>query len=442
MRSRILSSAFVITFCAALALPAPADGQFRRIRDAATRAVEDETISIVDQLIRDAIRCAVDDPVCPREAEAKGEEVIYVDDDGEIITDDDGAPITDRDAALATQPQTRPGEGAWANYDFVPGDEVLFFEDFSNDRVGDFPRRLEFMQGNWDVVEWEGQTLLRNLGPRHAAIGVPLPAALPSRFTIEFQAYFPHGNQSLVIGTSPAQGGERWPHYDGNGFRVGAGGSATGVISSARGGRESTEKTPEVAQDLVNVRIMVDDTYAKMYVNERRVSNIPNADFPRGDMLYLENTYFADADYPMLIGSLRVAAGGADLYSRLEAEGRVATQGILFAVDSDVIKPESTPTLEEIGRMLQDHPDMRLSIEGHTDSDGDDAHNQDLSQRRAASVKTFLTSEYAIDADRLEAAGFGESMPVADNATPEGKQQNRRVELVNLGPGDGDDHGN
>lgn len=436
MRSRILFSAFTLTLVTALVLPTPAEGQLGRLRAAAKRAVEDETASIVDRLIRDAIRCAVNDPVCAREAEEKGEEVIYVDGDGEIITDDDGAPITDRDDALATQPQTRPGEGAWANYDFVPGEEILFFDDFSNDRIGDFPRRLEFMRGNWEVVEWEGQTFLRNLGPRNAAVGVPLPRELPQRFTIEFQAYFPHGNQRLVITTALPPGEGRWAQFTGNGFRIGAGGRTTGVISSARGGAESAEQTPEVSQELVDIRIMVDDTYAKVYVNEHRVANIPNADLPRGDMLYMENTYFADRDYPMLIGSLRVAAGGADLYSQLEAEGRVATQGILFAIDSDVIKPESTPTLEEIGRMLQDHPDMRLSIEGHTDSDGDDAHNQDLSERRAAAVGAFMTSEYGVDGSRLETVGFGESIPAADNTTPEGKQQNRRVELVNLGPGE------
>jgi outer membrane protein OmpA-like peptidoglycan-associated protein len=111
----------------------------------------------------------------------------------------------------------------------------------------------------------------------------------------------------------------------------------------------------------------------------------------------------------------------------------VATQGILFAVDSDVIRPESTPTLVEIGDMLTQHASLRLTIEGHTDSDGDDAHNLDLSRRRAASVKAYLVSRYKIDGSRLVTEGYGESRPAADNSTPEGKQQNRRVELVRLG---------
>ncbi|MEJ2238348.1 MAG: OmpA family protein [Gemmatimonadales bacterium] len=114
-------------------------------------------------------------------------------------------------------------------------------------------------------------------------------------------------------------------------------------------------------------------------------------------------------------------------------DGRVATQGILFGSGSDRIRPESTPTLKEIGTMLEEHPELRLSIEGHTDSDGDDAFNQDLSERRAAAVKAYLVEQFAIDDARLETAGFGESNPVAGNDTAEGKQQNRRVELVQLG---------
>jgi outer membrane protein OmpA-like peptidoglycan-associated protein len=116
----------------------------------------------------------------------------------------------------------------------------------------------------------------------------------------------------------------------------------------------------------------------------------------------------------------------------LDRDGRVATQGILFASGSDRIRPESTPTLNEIGKLLRDHPKLRIAIEGHTDSDGEDADNQDLSERRAAAVKSFLVQELDVDADRLQTAGFGETRPVADNTTPEGKQQNRRVELVRL----------
>ena len=93
---------------------------------------------------------------------------------------------------------------------------------------------------------------------------------------------------------------------------------------------------------------------------------------------------------------------------------------------------EADARVREIASMLEEHPALRLSIEGHTDSDGEDGFNKSLSERRAAAVKAYLVSQHAIDAARLETAGFGESAPVSSNDTPEGKQQNRRVDLVRL----------
>ncbi len=111
-------------------------------------------------------------------------------------------------------------------------------------------------------------------------------------------------------------------------------------------------------------------------------------------------------------------------------KGRVATQGILFATGQDRIRPESTPTLTEIAEVLRANPQLRLLIEGHTDNVGADAVNLTLSERRAAAVKTYLVTEAGIAPERLETKGYGEDRPVAPNDTPEGRQQNRRVELV------------
>jgi OmpA-OmpF porin, OOP family len=97
-----------------------------------------------------------------------------------------------------------------------------------------------------------------------------------------------------------------------------------------------------------------------------------------------------------------------------------------------VIRPESAPTLKEIGDMLREHPQLHLRIEGHTDDVGQAAANQTLSERRAAAVWQHLMQHYGIDASRLESRGLGQSRPATVNDTPEGRQQNRRVELVRL----------
>jgi OmpA-OmpF porin, OOP family len=324
------------------------------------------------------------------------------------------------------EPAERPGEGAWANYDFVPGDEILMYDDFSGDEVGDFPRRFELVQGNYEVVEWEGGRYLR--ATSNGLFAIPLPRTLPERFTIEYSVNLQHGNAYVRIMPGRAYFGRRRPYR----------GSVVTVERTRAGIRAIGNRGPEslagidanlVKDGVAPVRIMADGDHMRVYLGERRVANVPNAVFPRSDTLFVAVGSAAEGT-PILIGAFRIAAGGRDLYDRLARDGRVATQGILFASGSAEIRPESTPTLEEIGKMLRDHSDLRLAIEGHTDSDGDAAFNQALSERRAAAVKDYLVGRLGIDQARLSTAGFGESRPVADNATPEGKQQNRRVELV------------
>lgn len=431
MLARGIAIALLLSASAGVAA-SPADAQvLDRMRRAAGRAVEAETARQVERLLRNAVRCVFDDQACIDRAKKDGKDVVLTKDDGEVLMDADGKPITDP-AAVQQQEQEKPGTGAWANYDFVPGEDILFYEDFANDNVGDFPRRMTFLRGNWEIVEWQGRRLLRNTGPRHSAVKIPLPRDLPERFTIEIEAYFPHTNQQLIVSTAaPAEGGNHAALKE-NFFQIGVA-HGTGVTARARGAVESLNRTDVVSERLVPVRIMVDGQYAKVYVGERRVANVPNAQLPRTDGLYIENTYMATEENPMLIGTIRIAAGGRDLYDVLEAEGRVATQGILFATGSARIRPESTPTLKEIGTMLQQHGDLRIAIEGHTDDVGDDASNQTLSEERAAAVKAYLVETFGIDTARLQTAGFGESRPAAPNDSPEARQQNRRVELVRLG---------
>jgi outer membrane protein OmpA-like peptidoglycan-associated protein len=114
----------------------------------------------------------------------------------------------------------------------------------------------------------------------------------------------------------------------------------------------------------------------------------------------------------------------------LRQEGRAEIYGIYFDFDSDVIRPESEPVLDEIAETLKQNPTWQLSIQGHTDSVGGDAHNLELSKQRAESVKNALTERYALDPTRLSADGFGASRPKAPNDTVEGRALNRRVELV------------
>ncbi len=106
----------------------------------------------------------------------------------------------------------------------------------------------------------------------------------------------------------------------------------------------------------------------------------------------------------------------------------VVLEGVEFDIDKATLRPASDTTLAEVAASLKEWPDIRVEIQGHTDSTGSSAHNQGLSNRRAESVRAYLVSK-GISASRLEAKGYGEDRPVADNTTTEGKQRNRRVEL-------------
>jgi OOP family OmpA-OmpF porin len=168
----------------------------------------------------------------------------------------------------------------------------------------------------------------------------------------------------------------------------------------------------------------------KVYMNGVRVANAPNADLGRSNKL----TFYvkADAQNVVLIGNVRIAAGGKDLYKTLAETGRVTADGIFFDTNADKLRPESAPVLKQIGDMLVSHPDMKLAIEGHTDNVGAAAANQTLSDKRAAAVKAYLVQNFQVDAARLTSKGFGSTKPVAPNDDEAGRQKNRRVELVKV----------
>jgi len=121
-----------------------------------------------------------------------------------------------------------------------------------------------------------------------------------------------------------------------------------------------------------------------------------------------------------------------DMRNKLITEGKLVSYGITFDVNSDKIKSESFATIKEIAQVLKDNPTVKFKVVGHTDSDGDDKSNLDLSKRRAASVKNSLVKDFSIDETRIETDGKGESEPIAKNDSGVNKAKNRRVEFIKL----------
>ena len=127
---------------------------------------------------------------------------------------------------------------------------------------------------------------------------------------------------------------------------------------------------------------------------------------------------------------VRFAESAPDFSQTILSSGRYVTHGILFDTDSDCLKPESAPVIQAVAKGLETNPNLKLLIEGHTDSAGAAAHNLDLSKRRAEAVKTVLVSQFKIDGARLSTACLGAMKPIDSNNTPQGRSQNRRVEFV------------
>jgi outer membrane protein OmpA-like peptidoglycan-associated protein len=119
-----------------------------------------------------------------------------------------------------------------------------------------------------------------------------------------------------------------------------------------------------------------------------------------------------------------------ELDDELSKSCRAPVYGIYFESNSAELNEASRPTLQQITQVMQHHPDWTLTIEGHTDSIGGAQYNKDLSDRRAAAVKTELTAKFRIAAARLATLGYGLSRPVDKNSTIEGRARNRRVELT------------
>jgi len=166
----------------------------------------------------------------------------------------------------------------------------------------------------------------------------------------------------------------------------------------------------------------------RLYQNQNKLFDLPKAFAFQG--VKMDRIRFEDG--AAMISNIRIAVGAPDMRSKLLTEGKLVSYGIYFDVNKDVVKPESYSTLKTIAGVLTENPDVRIKIVGHTDSDGADAANLDLSKKRGASVKDELVKSFGIDSSRIEADGMGETQPVAPNDTPANKALNRRVEFIKL----------
>ena len=332
---------------------------------------------------------------------------------------------------------------ATSKYDFIPGEKVIFFDDFSQDAVGDFPAL-------WNT-NGSGEVVTTNLFPGNwmklnseCCVWTDKLLNLPDNYTIEFdivpieretgkgmygwkmRLMQSRNATSWDAGTAPGKGGFCLTTY-----YYGKLSYNTWLYGECEKQNLSGFVEEQFQQKLnkkVHIAMWIQKSRIRVYQGQDKIVDLPRA-FPAGcvqpDRLRFE--YGA-----ILISNVRIAVGAPDTRSKLITEGKLVTYGIYFDVNKDVVKAESFGTMKSIADVLKENPDVRVKIIGHTDSDGDNAKNLDLSQRRAKSVMNELVKVFGIDASRLETDGMGETKPVAPNDTPVNKALNRRVEFVKL----------
>ncbi|GAP43792.1 OmpA family [Lentimicrobium saccharophilum] len=341
---------------------------------------------------------------------------------------DNTAPVKDETPAPQEPEKPKPAL-EWAKYDFVPGTEIIFEDNQEGEQNGEFPSKWDLAGGVVENAFFDNLSVIffreiGNTGGITPLLKDSKSDYLPDEFTIEFDCYFEKEvyNQRyyvsfyaakkqktvlkrLVLSTNQAQYGTT----DIQGIYPGA--SRSNIDKNAR---------------WRHIAISFNKRALKVYMDDARLLNIPNIEEnPTGVTL---GTTSQKTGY-YFIKNIRIAKGAVPLYDKFLTDGKFVTTGIKFDVNKATIKPESMGTINYVVKMMQDHPELKFSVEGHTDSDGDDASNMKLSEARAKAVMDKLT-ELGIAKDRLTSKGNGESKPMAANDTPEGKAQNRRVEFV------------
>lgn len=347
--------------------------------------------------------------------------------------------------AQVTPPQPeQPQLQSFSKYDFIPGEKVIFYEDFSQDAIGDFPA-LWNTNGSAEVVT-------TNLFPgnwmkfsTNEAIWTDQLLNLPDNYTVEFDVVPIKGDEGAMKGYSfrlmqcinvkafdsgsvPGKAAFCFSmeYFGRPGYRT--------YINTQEGadlgltGYKDGEMYKQKENQKYHMAVWVQKARVRLYQNEDKLFDLPRAFNATG--VKIDRIRFEEG--AAMVTNIRVAVGAPDTRNKLITEGKLVTYGIYFDVNKDVVKPESYATMKEIAGALTDNPGVRVKILGHTDSDGADAANLDLSKRRAESVKNELAKTFGIDASRIETDGMGETKPIAPNDTPVNKALNRRVEFIKL----------
>lgn len=341
-------------------------------------------------------------------------------------------------------------ESQWNKFDFVPGDEVIFYDQVDGEQLGEFPSKWELIDGEAEVQKVNGENVIALLNnSRIMPLIEPTWNFLPDVYTVEFDYYEFYEDEGddygrLFFKIMPSKEHNlTWDilqvHFDNyitktdhTHWKDDSKEIHTRIADEATSTGQGFTNDNKIEKVEFNkwhhVSISVNKRAVKVYYDETRVANIPNYKNPNGG--FFGFIYEGGrTEQPAYIKNVRFAKGAKPLYDRMMTDGKFVTYGITFDVGKSVIKPESMGEINRIVKLMQDNPELKFEVQGHTDNTGNAASNQTLSEARAKAIVDKLV-ELGISASRLSSVGKGQTSPIADNSTDEGKAKNRRVEFV------------
>ena len=403
-----------------LAVCGTAEAQLlKKIGNAAKRTVERKAEQKTEQAVEKAIDKATDADT-------------YKNEENKTEQTQQQQPTTEPTAQTpVAQNNAKSIEMTYAKSDFVAGDEIIFEDLLVNEKLGEFPSMWDLIKGNVEIALIGGEKAIFFTDP---ATIIPLMKEkdyLPDEFTIEMDVYqiITDDNHQcsryLFTFENSQRNRSTWDLYD-------WGKTADYYFARSGGGNEITgsyKSEPLIKlNDWNHIAFSFNKRAFKAYINGIRVTNIPNT---------VHHTQFSITrhNYGHHIGcyikNIRIAKGAVPLYDRMMNDGKFITYGITFDVGKSIIKPESMGEINRIVTLMTENSDLKFSVEGHTDATGNAASNQTLSEARSKAIVDKLV-EMGVASDRLSSAGKGQTNPIADNSTDEGRAKNRRVEFVKL----------
>jgi len=314
---------------------------------------------------------------------------------------------------------------SYNKFDFVPGNEVIFEDDLKGEQKGEFPSKWDLIEGGAEIATVNGENVIAIVGFTYIT---PLfknnsNNYLTDEFTIEYDFLLDGKEGENTIELVNASGDVIFStlFWKDN----------TRFLSKwiNNGNERDAEDSFENSEGWHHFSLSFNKRAMKIYIDEKRVANIPNMVEKPAKVKFFARGPEDNSTFH--IRNVRIAKGAVPLYDKLLTDGKIITYGITFDVGKSTIKPQSMGTINEIFSILKKYPELKFSVEGHTDNTGKAELNQSLSEERAKAVKDKLV-EMGIESSRLSSKGFGMSKPIDKNVTTEGRAKNRRVEFVKI----------